>query len=69
MAEGSGVTCWVAPRDVIPGKFYGDAIVRAIDAATAVVLVLSKDSVASSHCMVRPPNSTYLTYNYHLPHH
>ena len=36
--ERDGVTCWVAPRDVIPGEFYGDAIVRAIDAATAVVL-------------------------------
>jgi len=49
--ERNGVTCWVAPRDVIPGEFYGDAIVRSIDAATAVVLVLSKDSVASSHVL------------------
>jgi TolB-like protein/tetratricopeptide (TPR) repeat protein len=49
--ERDGVTCWVAPRDVIPGEFYGDAIVRAIDAATAVVLVLSVNSVASSHVL------------------
>jgi TolB-like protein/tetratricopeptide (TPR) repeat protein len=49
--EGNGVTCWVAPRDVMPGEFYGDSIVRAIDAATAVVLILSKNAVASSHVL------------------
>ncbi len=49
--EQSGVACWVAPRDVMPGEFYGDAIVRAIDAATAVVLVLSEHSATSSHVL------------------
>ncbi len=49
--EGSGVTCWLAPRDVMPGEFYGDAIVHAIDAATAVVLILSKDAVVSAHVL------------------
>jgi TolB-like protein/Flp pilus assembly protein TadD len=49
--EQSGVACWVAPRDVMPGEFYGDAIVRAIDAAAAVVLVLSEHSATSSHVL------------------
>ena len=49
--ERSGVTCWLAPRDVMPGEFYGDAIVHAIDAATAVVLILSKNAVASAHVL------------------
>jgi TolB-like protein/Flp pilus assembly protein TadD len=49
--ERSGVSCWVAPRNVMPGEFYADAIVRAIDAATVTVLVLSKNSATSSHVL------------------
>jgi TolB-like protein len=44
-----GVRCWVACRDVKPGAQYADAIVAAINGARAVLLVLSKDAVASSH--------------------
>jgi hypothetical protein len=29
--EATGILCWIAPRDVIPGTFYADAIVGAID--------------------------------------
>src|ERR1019366_4147723 len=39
----------IAPRDVKPGALYADAIVRAISAAQVFVLVLSKNSIASSH--------------------
>jgi hypothetical protein len=34
--ERQGLTCWIAPRNVTPGAFYGDEIVHAIDAAKAV---------------------------------
>jgi TolB-like protein/cytochrome c-type biogenesis protein CcmH/NrfG len=47
--ESRGVACWIAPRDVRPGAQYADAIVRAINDATQVVLVLSGSAVASSH--------------------
>jgi TolB-like protein/Flp pilus assembly protein TadD len=47
--EGHGVACWIAPRDVKAGALYADAIVRAISGATALVLVLSENSVASPH--------------------
>jgi len=47
--EKQGVRCWLAPRDVKPGAQYADAIVRAINEAKAVVLVLSGSAVASSH--------------------
>jgi TIR domain-containing protein len=47
--ESDHVSCWIAPRDVVPGEFYADAIVRAIDAAKVVVLVLSERAVASPH--------------------
>jgi TolB-like protein/Flp pilus assembly protein TadD len=49
--ERNGVRCWIAPRDVMPGEFYGDAIVRAIDATKAIVLVLSQHATASSHVL------------------
>ena len=47
--EAAGFPCWIAPRDVKGGAQYADAIVRAINEARAVVLVLSASAVASSH--------------------
>jgi TolB-like protein/Tfp pilus assembly protein PilF len=47
--EQQGIRCWIAPRDVKPGAQYADAIVRAINEATTLVLVLSQSSVGSSH--------------------
>jgi adenylate cyclase len=47
--EQHGLKCWIAPRDVKPGAQYADAIVRAINEAKAVVLVLSGSAVDSAH--------------------
>jgi TolB-like protein len=47
--EGAGLACWIAPRDVVPGGLYAGEIVRAINESSLVVLVLSAQSVASSH--------------------
>ena len=47
--EQHGIKCWVAPRDVKPGAQYADAIVRAINEAKALVLVMSASAVASAH--------------------
>jgi hypothetical protein len=47
--ESQGIPCWIAPRDVKPGAQYADAIVRAINEAKAVVLVMSGSAVASAH--------------------
>jgi TolB-like protein/cytochrome c-type biogenesis protein CcmH/NrfG len=47
--ESQGVPCWMAPRDVKPGSVYADAIVRAINEANALVLVLSASAMASAH--------------------
>jgi TolB-like protein len=41
--------CWIAPRDVVPGTLYADGIVGAIDESRVLVLILSKDAVASAH--------------------
>lgn len=47
--EGKGIKCWIAPRDVTPGALYADEIIRSINGAKALVVVLSKSAVASPH--------------------
>jgi TolB-like protein/Flp pilus assembly protein TadD len=47
--ESQGFTCWIAPRNVIPGSQYADGIVRAINGAKLVVVVLSESAIASPH--------------------
>jgi TolB-like protein len=49
--ERNGIACWIAPRDVTPGTFYGDEIVHAIDAAKTSVLILSQNAAASQHVL------------------
>jgi hypothetical protein len=39
--EKHGVLCWIAPRDVTPGKNYGAAIIDAISECDFFVLILS----------------------------
>jgi TIR domain len=47
--EAAGFKCWIAPRDVVPGTLYADGIVGALDESSILVLLLSKDAVASAH--------------------
>jgi TolB-like protein/Tfp pilus assembly protein PilF len=47
--EAAGFPCWIAPRDVEAGAPYADAIVRAINKAKAVLLVLSASAIGSDH--------------------
>lgn len=44
-----GFACWLAPGDVRPGKNYDVEITQAIDASSAVVVVLSRVAAASDH--------------------
>jgi hypothetical protein len=47
--EAAGFPCWIAPRNVLPGTMYAGGIVHAIDESSILVLILSKDAVASAH--------------------
>jgi hypothetical protein len=47
--ESNGVSCWIAPRDVVPGEDYGEAINSAIERARIMVLILSAHANASKH--------------------
>jgi len=46
--EAKGIRCWIAPRDVLAGMHYGEAIIDAINASNAMVLVFSKNANESS---------------------
>lgn len=46
--EESGTATWIAPRDVMPGKPYGEALIDAINDSKVMVLVLSEHSNHSS---------------------
>ncbi len=47
--EERGIRCWIAPRDVLPGMDWGEAIVTAIDESRLMVLVFSANSNGSEH--------------------
>lgn len=47
--EARGVRCWIAPRDVPPGRAYQEALVEAIQGARVMVLVFSSSANASKH--------------------
>jgi adenylate cyclase len=49
--EREGIGCWIAPRDVTPGEYYADAIVRALNEAQVLLLILTEHAIASPHVL------------------
>jgi TIR domain/Domain of unknown function (DUF4384) len=49
--EQRGINCWIAPRDVPPGASYAEAILNAIQTASALVLVHTEHSTTSQHVL------------------
>ncbi len=47
--EASGISCWIAPRNVKPGVDYAASIVDAIRDARVLLLILSQAANASRH--------------------
>ena len=47
--EAQGVRCWIAPRDILGGDDFADAVVAAISQARVFVLIFSSHSNASEH--------------------
>lgn len=45
--EKNGISAWIAPRDILPGKSYAAAIVEAIKMADVILLLFTKDSYES----------------------
>ena len=42
--ESAGIRCWIAPRDVMPGRSYSGEITRAIQQSRAFILIFSEHS-------------------------
>jgi hypothetical protein len=49
--ENAGVRCWIAPRDVQPGRPFAGEITRAIQQSKAMVLIFSANSNNSSQIL------------------
>jgi hypothetical protein len=47
--ESRGIRCWIAPRDVQPGRSYGECIAEALHECRALVLVFSANANLSRH--------------------
>jgi len=49
--ESKRIRCWIAPRDVLPGTAYGEALSEALRASRVLVLIWSAQSNESKHVM------------------
>jgi hypothetical protein len=47
--EEKKIRCWIAPRDVIPGREFAESIIEAIHASKLTILVFSANSNGSQH--------------------
>jgi hypothetical protein len=50
--ESTGIRCWIAPRDIVPGREYGEALIEAIDNCRVMTLIFSSNA-NSSHQVSR----------------
>ncbi len=49
--EASSASCWIAPRNIDPGRDYGEEIVRGIQDSTMFVVVFSAQANGSKHVL------------------
>ena len=47
--EQAGMRCWVAPRDILPGMSWAEAIIHAIETTRLMVVVISGETNKSHH--------------------
>ncbi len=46
--EANGLSCWIAPRNIVPGTEWADSITNAISDCAVLLVVYSKNSLRSS---------------------
>lgn len=49
--EAAGVRCWVAPRDISPGRNWGEAIIDAINNGRVMIVIFSSSANSSAQVM------------------
>jgi len=42
--ESRGIRCWIAPRDILPGMDWGEAIIDAINTTRVMILIFSSNA-------------------------
>jgi predicted ATPase len=42
------IRCWIAPRDILPGKDWGESIIEALESTKILILILSSSSNKST---------------------
>lgn len=47
--EAAELSCWIAPRNILPGTDYAEAIIEAIEEAAVMVVVVSDEANRSRH--------------------
>jgi hypothetical protein len=45
--EAESVSCWVAPRDIVPGADWGESIINAIESSRIMILIFTQSANAS----------------------
>jgi TIR domain len=45
--EAESITCWIAPRDIVPGADWGESIINAIESSRIMILIFSQNANAS----------------------
>ncbi|MEY2559757.1 MAG: hypothetical protein QOG51_172, partial [Verrucomicrobiota bacterium] len=61
--EDAGIRCWVAPRDVRPGKSFPGEITRALQQTKVMLLIFSKHSNSSEQVL----REVQLAVDCHVP--
>ncbi len=49
--EKNGMQCFIAPRDIRPGKEYAEEIINGIDESAAMILLMSQNANSSPHVL------------------
>lgn len=49
--EKNGIKCFIAPRDIRPGKEYAEEIINGIDNSAAMILLMSQSANGSPHVL------------------
>jgi len=49
--ESKDINCWMAPRDIVPGISYAEAIIEAINQSRIFLLIFSSESNKSPHIL------------------
>ena len=60
LLEERGHRCWIAPRDIVPGTSWGEAIIDALKSSAVFVLVFSRHANESPQILREVERAVHL---------